>query len=99
MMKPLYDRVVVRQKEEEDVTAGGIVLAGTAKEKPLQGEVIAVGEGHLLDDGTVKPLSVEPGDTIVFGKAAGKTVEVDGEELLVMVESEIYGILNESRAS
>ena len=93
-MKPLHDRVVVRQSDEEDVTEGGIVLAGTAKEKPLQGEVVAVGEGTLQKDGTVKALSVKAGDRVVFGKQSGTTIEVDGEKVLVMTESEIFGILD-----
>ena len=93
-IRPLYDRVLVRRNEEEETTAGGIVLPGSAKEKPNQGEVIAVGEGKLLDNGDVRALAVKVGDTVVFGQYAGSnTIEVDEEELIIMGESEIYGIV------
>jgi chaperonin GroES len=93
-IRPLYDRVLVRRNEEEETTAGGIVLPGSAKEKPNQGEVIAVGEGKLLDNGDVRALAVKVGDTVVFGQYAGSnTIEVDDEELIIMGESEIYGIV------
>ena len=88
-IRPLYDRVVVRRKEEEQTTAGGIVLPGSAKEKPNQGEVIAVGEGKALDSGEVRPLSVKVGDTVVFGQYAGSnTIEVDGEDEAVAVAND-----------
>ena len=94
-IRPLYDRVVVRRKEEEATSAGGIVLPGSAKEKPNQGEVVAVGEGKVLDSGDVRPLAVKVGDTVVFGQYAGSnTIEVDGEELIIMGESEIYGVID-----
>ena len=94
-IRPLYDRVVVRRKEEEETTTGGIVLPGTAKEKPNQGEVIAVGEGKILDNGDIRPLAVKVGDTVVFGQYAGSnTIEVDGEELIIMGESEIFGVVD-----
>ncbi|MFE8073250.1 co-chaperone GroES [Marinobacteraceae bacterium S3BR75-40.1] len=92
-IRPLHDRVVVRRKEEEEKTAGGIVLPGNAKEKPSQGEVIAVGEGRVLENGDVRPVAVKVGDTVVFGQFAGNTVKVDGEELLIMSENDIYGVL------
>jgi len=92
-IRPLHDRVVVRRKEEEEETAGGIVLPGNAKEKPSQGEVIAVGNGRVQDNGEVRPLAVKAGDTVVFGQYAGNTVKIDGEDLLIMSESDIYGVL------
>ena len=94
-IRPLYDRVVVRRNEEEQTTAGGILLPGSAKEKPNQGEVVAVGEGKLLDNGDVRALAVKVGDKVVFGQYAGSnTIEVDGEELIIMGESEIYGVVD-----
>ena len=93
-IRPLYDRVVIRRNEEEETSAGGIVLPGSAKEKPNQGEVVAVGEGKVLDNGDVRALAVKVGDTVVFGQYAGSnTIEVDGEELIIMGESEIYGVI------
>ncbi|WIO73718.1 co-chaperone GroES [Porticoccaceae bacterium LTM1] len=93
-IRPLYDRVVVRRKEEEEKTAGGILLPGAAKEKPNQGEVVAVGEGKVLDNGEVRPVSVKVGDQVVFGPYAGSnTVKVDGEELIIMSENEIFGVI------
>lgn len=93
-IRPLYDRVVVRRNEEETTTAGGILLPGSAKEKPNQGEIVAVGEGKVLENGDVRPLTVKVGDKVVFGQyAGGNTIEVDGEELIIMGESEIYGIV------
>ncbi|WP_097460207.1 co-chaperone GroES [Mangrovitalea sediminis] len=93
-IRPLHDRVVVRRKEEEEKTAGGIVLPGNAKEKPSQGEVVAVGNGRVLENGEVRPMAVKAGDIVVFGQYAGNTVKVDGEELLIMNENEIYGVLD-----
>ncbi|MGO1500043.1 MAG: co-chaperone GroES [Marinobacter sp.] len=92
-IRPLHDRVVVRRKEEEEKTAGGIVLPGNAKEKPSQGEVVAVGNGRVLENGETLALAVKAGDTVVFGQYAGNTVKIDGEELLIMGESDIYGVL------
>ena len=93
-IRPLYDRVVVRRNAEEETTSGGIILAGSAKEKPNQGEVVAAGEGKLLDSGEVRALAVKVGDTVVFGQYAGSnTIEIDGEELIIMGESEIYGVV------
>ena len=91
--RPLHDRVVVRRKEEEETTAGGIVLPGSAKEKPSQGEVLAVGTGRILDNGEVRPLAIKAGDKVVFGQYAGSAVKIDGEELLIMSESDIFGVI------
>ncbi len=93
-IRPLHDRVVVRRKEEEEKTAGGIVLPGSAKEKPNQGEVIAVGNGRVLDNGEVRPLDVKIGDVVVFGKYAGSdTIEVEGEELVILSENDIKAVI------
>lgn len=93
-IRPLHDRVVVRRKEEEQVTAGGIVLPGSAQEKPNQGEVIAVGSGRILDSGESRPVDVKVGDIVVFGKYAGTdTIDVDGEELIVISESDIKAVV------
>jgi chaperonin GroES len=93
-IRPLHDRVVVRRKEEETKTAGGIVLPGSAKEKPNQGEVVAVGNGRVLQNGELRPLDVKVGDIVVFGKYAGSdTIEVDGEELVILNESDIKAVL------
>lgn len=92
-IRPLHDRIVVRRKEEETKTAGGIVLPGSAKEKPSQGEVLAVGNGRILENGEVRPLDVKVGDVVVFGQYAGSTVKVDGEELLIMSENDVFGVV------
>lgn len=92
-IRPLHDRVVVRRLEEETKTAGGIVLPDSATEKPSQGEVIAVGTGKILESGDVRPLDVKAGDKVLFGQYGGSTVKVDGEELLILSESEIFGVL------
>ena len=92
-IRPLYDRVVVRRKDEETKSAGGIVLPGSATEKPSQGEVLAVGNGRVLDNGEVRPLEVQVGDTVVFSQYGGTTVKVNGEELLIMNETDILGVL------
>mgnify|MGYP000722369243 CR=1 FL=1 len=93
-IRPLHDRVVVRRKEEEAKTAGGIVLPGSAQEKPSQGEVLAVGTGRVLQNGDIQALDVKVGDTVVFGKYSGSnTIEIDGEELLILNENEIYGVM------
>ncbi len=94
-IRPLYDRVVVRRLEEESKTSGGIVLPDSAAEKPSQGEVLAVGPGKLLDSGDIRALDVSVGDTIVFGQYGGSTVKVDGDELLILNESEIFGVLED----
>ena len=93
-IRPLHDRVVVRRNEEEQKTAGGIILSGSGRERPNQGEVIAVGVGKILDNGDVRALSVQVGDKVVFGPYAGShPVNVDGEELIIMSESEIFGVI------
>jgi chaperonin GroES len=92
-IRPLHDRVVVRRKEEETTTAGGILLPGSAKEKPSQGEVLAVGNGRILDNGDVRPVDLKVGDVVLFGQYSGSTVKVDGEELLIMSESDVFGVV------
>ncbi len=92
-IRPLHDRVVIRRKEEETTTASGIVLPGSAAEKPNQGEVVAVGQGRVLNNGELQAVSVKEGDTVLFGPYASNTVKFDGEELLIMSESEIYAVL------
>ncbi len=92
-IRPLHDRVVVRRLEEERKSAGGIVIPDTAGEKPDQGEVIAVGNGKILEDGKVRPLDVKVGDRILFGKYSGTTVKIEGTEYLVMREDDIMGIV------
>ena len=91
--RPLHDRVLVRRIEAEEKTAGGIIIPDTAKEKPQEGEVVSVGSGARADDGKVTPLDVKSGDRILFGKWSGTEVKVDGEELLIMKESDILGVL------
>lgn len=92
-IRPLHDRVVVRRKEEEETTAGGILLPGSAKEKPSQGEILAVGNGRVLDNGEVRAVDVKVGDVVVFGQYGGNPVKIDGEELLIMSESDIFGVI------
>ena len=93
-IRPLHDRVAVRRNEEEQLSAGGIVLPGSAKEKPNQGEVVAVGTGRILDNGEIRPLDVKVGDKILFGKYAGSdAIEIDGEELVILSESDIKAII------
>jgi len=92
--RPLHDRVLVRRIDEDDKTAGGIIIPDTAKEKPQEGEVVAVGSGAKAEDGTVTPLDVAAGDVILFGKWSGTEVMVNGEELLIMKESDILGIID-----
>ena len=93
-LRPLHDRVVIRRSEEETKTAGGIVLPGSAAEKPNQGEIIAVGTGRVLDNSTVQAIAVKVGDKVVFGPYSGSNaIKIDGEELLVMSESEILAVV------
>ena len=92
-IRPLHDRVVIRRKEEETTSPGGIVLPESAAEKPIQGEVVAVGNGKILDNGEVRPLDVKVGDTVLFGKYSGTEVKVGDEELLVMREEDIMGVI------
>ena len=92
-IRPLHDRVVVRRMEEETTSAGGIVLPGSAQEKPSQGEVLAAGNGKIMGNGEVRPLDVKVGDKVLFGKYSGTEVKVDGEDLLVMKEEDIMGVI------
>ena len=96
--RPLHDRVVVRRIEAEEKTAGGIIIPDTAKEKPMEGEVIAVGPGARDEAGKLVPLDVKDGDRILFGKWSGTEVKLDGEELLIMKESDIMGIIEQTAA-
>ena len=91
--RPLHDRVLVRRIDENEKTAGGIIIPDTAKEKPQEGEVISVGSGVKAEDGTVTPLDVKAGDIILFGKWSGTEVSVNGEDLLIMKESDVLGII------
>ncbi|MGB0748101.1 MAG: co-chaperone GroES [Magnetospiraceae bacterium] len=91
--RPLHDRVLVRRVEQDEKTLGGIIIPDTAKEKPQEGEVLAVGNGAKGDDGSVTPLDVKAGDRILFGKWSGTEVKIDGEELLIMKETDIMGVL------
>jgi chaperonin GroES len=97
--RPLHDRVVVRRIEEDERTPGGIIIPDTAKEKPQQGEVIASGPGARDEKGVVQPLDVKAGDRVLFGKWSGSEVKIDGEELLIMKESDILGVLEGATAS
>jgi chaperonin GroES len=92
-IRPLHDRVVVRRMEEERTSAGGIVIPDSAAEKPIQGEVIAVGNGKILDSGEVRALDVKVGDRVLFGKYSGTEVKLSGEEVLVMREDDIMGVV------
>jgi chaperonin GroES len=92
-IRPLHDRVIVRRMEEERKSPGGIVIPDSATEKPIQGEVIAVGNGKLLDNGDTRPLDVKVGDRVLFGKYSGTEVKLSGEEVLVMREEDIMGVI------
>lgn len=92
-IRPLHDRVLVRRSEEELKSAGGIVIPGNAAEKPSQGEVLAVGKGKILENGDVRAMDVKVGDKVMFGKYSGNEVKVDGEELMVMKEEDIMGVI------
>ena len=92
-IRPLQDRIVVRRTEEETKSAGGIVIPDSAAEKPSQGEVIAVGPGKKLDNGSIQEVDLKAGDKILFGQYAGSSVKLDGEELLIMNESEVFGVV------
>ncbi|MFB3917517.1 MAG: co-chaperone GroES [Terriglobales bacterium] len=92
-LTPLHDRILVRRVEQEETTRGGIVIPDTAKDKPQEGEVIAVGKGKINEEGKVRPLDVKVGDQILFAKYAGSEVKLDGEEFLIMREDEVLGIL------
>ena len=92
-LRPLHDRVVIRRTEEERTSPGGIVIPDTAAEKPIRGEVIAVGQGKLLDNGEVRALELKKGDKVLFGKYSGTEVKVEGEELLVMREDDVMAVI------
>ena len=92
-VRPLQDRLVVNRVEEKELTKGGIIIPDSAKERPLEGEVIAVGSGKHLEDGTVVPLDVKTGDRVLFGKYSGTEIKVDGEERLILREDEVLGII------
>ncbi len=97
--KPLHDRVLVRRVESEEKTAGGLIIPDSAKEKPSEGEIVACGEGARKDSGELIPMSVKPGDRILFGKWSGTEVTINGEELLIMKESDILGIIEDEKAA
>ena len=92
-IRPLHDRILVKRLEEERTSSGGIIIPDTATEKPVQGKVVAVGKGKILEDGNVRPLDVKVGDKVLFGKYGGTEVKVDGDELLVMREEDVMAII------
>ena len=92
-IRPLQDRVIVKRVEEEEKTKGGIIIPETAKEKPIEGKVIAVGKGKVLEDGKIRPLDVKAGDRVLFAKYGGTEVKIDGEEHLIMREDDILGVI------
>ena len=92
-IRPLQDRVIVKRVKEEEKTKGGIIIPDTAKEKPIEGEVTAVGNGKVQEDGKLRPLDVKAGDRVLFGKWSGTEVKLDGEDLLIMKESDIMGVI------
>jgi len=95
--RPLHDRVLVRRVEQDNKTAGGIIIPDTAKEKPSEGEIVAVGAGIKSEDGKITPLDVKAGDRVLFGKWSGTEVKLDGEELLIMKESDLLGIIDSGK--
>ena len=97
--RPLHDRVVIRRVEAEEKTLGGIIIPDTAKEKPMEGEVVAVGPGARGEDGKIQPLDVKSGDRVLFGKWSGTEVKLDGEDLIIMKESDIMGIIEPGAAA
>ena len=96
--RPLHDRVLIRRVEAEEKSAGGIIIPDTAKEKPMEGEVVAVGPGARGADGKLQPLDVKAGDRVLFGKWSGTEVKLDGEDLIIMKESDVMGIIDQSAA-
>ncbi len=96
--RPLHDRVVIRRVEAEEKTSGGIIIPDTAKEKPMEGEVVAAGPGARGDDGKIQPLDVKAGDRVLFGKWSGTEVKLDGEDLIIMKENDIMGIIEPTAA-
>ena len=97
-IKPLHDRVILKRIEEGEQVRGGIIIPDTAKEKPQEGEVIAVGDGKIREDGTRQPLDVRAGDRVLFGKYSGSEIKIDGEEYLIMREDEILGVIERAGA-
>jgi len=97
-LRPLHDRVVVRRIEADEKTAGGVIIPDTAREKPMEGEVVAVGPGARNEQGHLVPLDLKPGDRILFGKWSGTEVKIDGEELLIMKEGDVMGVLDKMPA-
>ena len=96
--RPLHDRVVIRRVEAEEKTTGGIIIPDTAKEKPMEGEVVAVGPGARGEDGKIQPLDVKAGDRVLFGKWSGTEVKLDGEDLIIMKEADIMGVIEQTAA-
>ncbi len=94
-IRPLHDRILVQRLEEEEKTKGGIIIPDTAKEKPIEGKVVAVGNGKMMENGEVKPLDVKVGDKVLYGKYAGTEVKIGGEEYLIMREDDILGIIED----
>ena len=92
-LRPLHDKVLVKRTEEDETSSGGIILSAAAKEKPSQGEVIAVGPGKKLESGDLVPVNVKAGDTVIFGQYGGNEVKVDGEDYLILSESDIFGVI------
>jgi len=92
-IRPLHDRVIVKRVKEEEKSKGGIIIPDTAKEKPIEGEILAIGSGKILEDGTVRKLDVKVGDRVLFGKYSGTEVKVDGEERLILREDDILGVI------
>jgi chaperonin GroES len=93
-IRPLHDRVIVRRMDEERTSPGGIVIPDSATEKPIRGEIMAIGNGKLMDNGDIRPLDVKAGDNVLFGKYSGTEIKMDGEELLVMREDDIMAVIN-----
>ncbi len=93
-VRPLHDRIIVQRLEEEEEQVGGIIIPDTAKEKPQQGKVVAVGKGKVKDDGGIQPMDVKAGDTILFGKYSGQEIKLDGDDYLIMREDEVLGVVN-----
>jgi chaperonin GroES len=93
-IRPLHDRVLVKRVKEEEKTKGGIIIPDTAKEKPVEGKVVAVGNGKVMEDGKVRKLEVKPGDRVLFGKYSGQEIKVDGEEMVILREDDIVGIVD-----
>ena len=93
-IRPLHDRVIVRRMDEERTSPGGIVITDSATEKPIRGEIMAIGNGKLMDNGDIRPLDVKAGDNVLFGKYSGTEIKMDGEELLVMREDDIMAVIN-----